>query len=187
VRSELGVGNRPIVLAVGRLQRQKRLDVLVAAAAGWSSADGPIVLIAGDGPESAALRAQIAETGAPVRLLGDRSDVPELLAAATVVALPSEWEARALVAQEAMLAGVPVVCTPVGGLPSLVGAAASIVPVGDTGALQAALEAIVTDPARREQLAAAGLAQAATWPTEASSIDDLAQTYLDLMDRVRLH
>ena len=87
-------------------------------------------MIAGDGPERAALAAQISRTNAPVVLLGARDDIADLLAAADVVALPSEWEARALVAQEALRAGVPLVTTAVGGLPSLVGDAAMFVPGG---------------------------------------------------------
>jgi glycosyltransferase involved in cell wall biosynthesis len=187
VRAEIGVGDRPIVLAVGRLQHQKRLEVLVAAAAIWTDRPGaPVVVIAGDGPAREDLAAQIAATRAPVVLLGHRDDVADLLGAADVVALPSEWEARALVAQEAMQAGVPLVTTAVGGLPSLVGEAAAIVPVGDSVALRAALEAVLGDASRRERMIARGLARARTWPDETTSIDELVETYLDLMRRLRL-
>lgn len=188
VRAELGVGERPVVLAVGRLQRQKRFDVLVAAAAGWCDAEtDPVVLIAGDGPERGELAAQAAASGAPVRLLGNRGDVADLLGAATAFALPSEWEARALVAQEALRAGVPVVSTGVGGLRSLLGEAAAYVPVGDVGALRGTLEAVLADAQRRERMVALGRARALTWPDEATSLDDMVTTYLDLMRRVRLH
>jgi glycosyltransferase involved in cell wall biosynthesis len=187
VRDELGVGTRPLVLAVGRLQRQKRLDVLVEAAAAWAGDDGsPVVVIAGDGPAGDDLAAQIAATHAPVRLLGARDDVADLLAAADVVALPSQWEARALVAQEALRAGVPLVTTAVGGLPSLLGDAAMTVPVGDAAALRAAIEEVLADPARRERMVTLGLARARSWPDEQRSLDDLVQTYLDLIRRVRL-
>ena len=187
VRAQLGVGERSLVLAIGRLQRQKRLDVLVDAAAGWGVDDhSPVVVIAGEGPERESLQAQITANQAPVHLLGAREDIADLLAAADVVALPSQWEARALVAQEAMLAGVPLVTTGVGGLPSLVGEAAIIVPVGDPGALRRALQAVLRDPARRERMIALGHARAATWPDEAQSIDELAGTYLDLRERLRL-
>jgi glycosyltransferase involved in cell wall biosynthesis len=187
VRAELGVGERPMVLALGRLQRQKRLDVLVAAAAAWADRPGaPVVIVAGEGPERDELAAQIAATGAPVTLIGARDDVPDLLEAADVVALPSEWEARALVAQEALRAGVPLVTTGVGGLSSLVGDAAMIVPVGDAAALRYAIETVLEDPDRRRSMVDLGATRALSWPDEARSIDALAGEYLDLIQRMRL-
>ncbi|MBV9486651.1 MAG: glycosyltransferase family 4 protein [Frankiaceae bacterium] len=188
MRTELGVGERPVVLAIGRLQRQKRLDVLVTAAAAWADQpDGPVVVVAGDGPDHDALAAQIAATSAPVKLIGGRGDVPELLGMADVVALPSEWEARSLVAREALQAGVPLVTTGVGGLASLVGEAAEIVPVGDAEALRASLESILRDDAKRDRMIALGRARARSWPDEAGSVDELMAEYLDLIRRVRLH
>jgi glycosyltransferase involved in cell wall biosynthesis len=178
VRVELNAANRPIVLAVGRLQAQKRLDVLVSAAARWADQpDGPLVIVAGDGPDEVALRAQVAASRAPVQLLGARSDIADLLAAADVVALPSIWEARSLVAQEALRAGVPLVTTPVGGLPDLVGDAGLFTPVGDAAALGDALDQVITDPELAARLAASGRAQAARWPTVEESVAELAATY----------
>jgi glycosyltransferase involved in cell wall biosynthesis len=186
LRAELGAGDRPVVLAVGRLHQQKRFDVLVDAASDWPpGTDAPLVLIAGDGPERDALRARIAASGAPVRLLGPREDVADLLAVADVVALPSAWEARSLVAQEALRTGVPLVTTAVGGMPSLVGSAAELVPVGDAAALRSAVAGILADGRRRQELIAGGLARAAGWPSETSILDILEQAYLDLSNRVR--
>ncbi len=82
--------------------------------------------IAGDGPLRAMLTDQIAAADAPVHLLGRRSDIADLLAAADLVVLPSQWEARSLAAQEALLAGRPLVATAVGGLPKLLGAGADV-------------------------------------------------------------
>lgn len=184
VRLDLGVGDRPLVLAVGRLQWQKRFDVLVDAAASWPGGDvSPRVVIAGEGPARQDLATQIAATRAPVSLLGARQDVADLLAAADVVALPSMWEAKALVAQEALRAGVPLVTTAVGGLPSLVGDAAVLVPVGDPAALRDALEGVLYDAHRRADLSAAGRARAAGWPTEQASLDALIGSYRDLLQR----
>lgn len=178
VRAELGAGARPLVLAVGRLQAQKRFDVLVSAAVRWAGReDAPLVVIAGDGPDRTALDAQIAASRAPVVLLGGRSDVADLLGAADVVALSSAWEARSLVAQEAMRAGVPLVTTAVGGLPDLVGDAALQVPAGDPRALGDALGGLLSDPELRSELATRGLARAGSWPTVEDSIRDLVATY----------
>jgi glycosyltransferase involved in cell wall biosynthesis len=187
VRADLGIGDRAVVLAVGRLQWQKRLDVLIDAAASWTADKGaPVVLIAGDGPLRSTLEAQIAATGAAIRLLGASEDVADLLAAADVVALPSEWEAKSLVAQEALHAGVPLVTTAVGGLPALLGDAAEFVPVGDPVALRAAIEGLLAHPDRRAGLAELGRERAASWPTTAQSLDVIVREYLDLISRSRL-
>lgn len=182
VRSSLDAKDRPVVLAVGRLQAQKGFDVLVAAAAGWAGrgADAPLVVIAGDGPDRDKLAAEIRRTGAPVVLLGARADVADLLGAADAVALPSVWEAKSLVAQEALRAGVPLVTTAVGGLPELVGSAAITVPVGDAAALRGAIEAVLADHELHDRLVAGGLARAADWPDEPASLDQLMSIYLDL-------
>lgn len=188
MRLDLGVGDRPLVLAVGRLHQQKRFDVLIEAAASWAGDDDlPFVVIAGDGPDRGQLAAQIAARSAPVALLGARDDVAELLNAADVVALPSQWEARALVAQEALRAGVPLVTTDVGGLAALVGNAALVVPVGDPVALRRAIERVLTDHVERERLIAAGRSQAEGWPDEAANVTQLAQCYLDLIASGRRH
>lgn len=184
VRADLKISNRPVVLAIGRLQAQKRFDVLVDAATGWADRPGsPIVLIAGSGPDETALRARARERHAAVTFLGARSDIPDLLEAADVVALPSTWEARSLVAQEALRAGVPLVTTPVGGLPALLGNAGMVFPVGDSARLRDALLQLTSSSQLAKAVADAGLAQAATWPTIDASVADLASTYRSLVSK----
>lgn len=177
----------PLVLAVARLHPQKRLDVLVTAAAGWppAGAGARRVVVAGDGPLHEALATQIADTGAPVALLGARNDVADLMAAADVVVLTSEWEARSLVAQEALRAGVPLVCTAVGGLPDLVGDAALLVPVADPGAVREAVDRILADEQLRTGLVERGTRRAAGWPTLTQTAAELRDLYLDLRSRSR--
>ena len=92
-------------------------------------------MVAGDGPLEAELTRRIDTERLPVRLLGRRTDVADLLAAADVAVLPSVWEARSLTAQEALRSGTPLVATRVGGVPELVGEAAELVPPGDPVAL----------------------------------------------------
>ena len=136
-----GVGDaaatgRPVVLAIGRLAAQKDLGTLIEAAARWRDLDPPPLLaIAGDGPLAGELRAQAAAHGVDAAFLGHRDDVPDLLAAATVFALPSRWEGQPLVLQEALQAGAAIVATRVGGIPDLVGDAAVLVSPGDPAAL----------------------------------------------------
>jgi glycosyltransferase involved in cell wall biosynthesis len=186
VRESLGVEPElPLVLAVARLHPQKRLDVLLAAAAGWphSGAGARRVVVAGDGPGRKALDAEITRADAPVTLLGARDDVADLMAAADVVVLTSEWEARSLVAQEALRAGVPLVCTNVGGLPELVGDAALLVPVSDPDGVRAAVDRILADTDLRATLIERGQRRAAGWPTPTQTAAALRDLYLDLRSR----
>ena len=180
-RAELGVGTEPVVLTVARLVPQKRLDLLVDAAARVAQDGSPLtVLIVGGGRLHDDLTRQIHATHAPVRLLGERSDVPDLLAAADIFALSSAWEARSFAVQEAMLAGCAVVVPNVGGLPDLV-CDAGLVVSPDAAALAAGIKRLVDDPDERTALAAAGLKRAATWPDEATVIDETIADYLALL------
>jgi glycosyltransferase involved in cell wall biosynthesis len=111
------------VLGAGRLTPQKGFGVLLEAAASWADMDpAPLVVIAGDGPLREELRGQAAALGIDAQFLGHRDDVPALLAAAAVFALPSLWEGQPLILQEALRAGVPVVATRAGGIPGLTAA-----------------------------------------------------------------
>ncbi|MFF0659204.1 glycosyltransferase family 4 protein [Micromonospora tulbaghiae] len=182
VRAEFGVAaDRPLILSVGRLHPQKRYDVLIDAAARWRTrTPAPLVVIAGSGPAYLPLAARISAARAPVTLLGHRGDVADLLGAADLAVVTSDWEARQLFAQEALRAGVPLVATAVGGLPDLVGDAAVLVPPGDVDAVDAAVRDLLDDPVRRADLGRRGLARAATWPTEADTVAALAGLYAEL-------
>ncbi|QES52681.1 glycosyltransferase [Streptomyces venezuelae] len=186
VRAELGAVERPLVIAVGSLVPHRGYSVLLDAARAWLALDPvPLVVIAGEGRLRAELTRRIELEGLPVRLLGRRPDVAELLAAADVAVLPSRWEARSLLAQEALRAGVALVATAVGGVPELVGDAGVLVPYGDAAGLSEAVAKLLTDPARRTALAQAGPVQAATWPTEDDTVAQVLAVYDELMERAR--
>jgi glycosyltransferase involved in cell wall biosynthesis len=182
VRAEFGLNpDQPLVLSVGRLHRQKRHDLLIDAAARWADRDPqPAVVIAGSGPEYVQLAGRILTTGAPVTLAGHRTDVPDLLGAADLAVVTSDWEARQLFAQEALRAGVPLVATAVGGLPELVGTAADLVPPNDLDAFDAAVRRLLDDRGARADLARRGLARAAGWPSEAETAAQVAALYTEL-------
>lgn len=176
--------DRPVVLSVGRLIPQKGHHLLLDASRRLRElAPRPLVAVAGGGPLAGELAARVERESLPVRLLGQRSDVPDLLAAADVVAVTSRWEARALVAQEALRAGAPLVATAVGGIPELVGDAAVLVPPGDAEAFGRAVAALLADPGRRGELARQGTAQAATWPDEAATVAQVLSVYDELVQR----
>ncbi|MFD8211549.1 glycosyltransferase family 4 protein [Streptomyces sp. NPDC059695] len=181
-RAELGAVERPLLMAVGALERGRGYRTLLDAAREWRELDPqPLLVIAGEGRERAFLQRRIFEEGLAVRLIGRRDDVAELLAAADVAVLPSRWEARSLLAQEALRLGVPLVATAVGGVPELVGDAAELVPYGDAGALAGAVRALLDDAERRMDLAAAGRVQAGTWPTEDETVAHVLSVYDELV------
>ncbi|MEU1792023.1 glycosyltransferase family 4 protein [Streptomyces sparsogenes] len=180
-RAELGAVERPLLLAVGRLVTDRGFGPLLDAARVWRALDPqPLLVIAGEGPGRAALQRRIDTEELPVRLLGRRDDVPALLAAADVAVLSSRWEARSLLAQEALHAGVPLVATAVGGVPELVGEAAELVPYGAPEALAGAVIRLLGDPVRRAELAAAGRARTAGWPTEDDTVAHVLSVYDEL-------
>ncbi|MET9816846.1 glycosyltransferase family 4 protein [Streptomyces sp. NPDC006129] len=181
VRAELGAIGRPLLMAVGSLERHRGYDVLLDAARVWRRLDPvPLVVIAGEGPLRGELQGRIEEEGLPVRLIGRRDDISDLLAAADLALLPSRWEARSVLAQEALHARVPLVATDVGGIPELVGDAAELVPYGDAKALADSVVRLLGDPARRELLKDKGARQAASWPTEDETVAQVLSVYDEL-------
>ncbi|MEV6666249.1 glycosyltransferase family 4 protein [Streptomyces nigra] len=180
-RAELGATGRPLLIAVGALERHRGYDVLLDAARAWRALDpAPLVVIAGEGPLRAELQRRIEDEALPVRLIGRRDDVTDLLAAADVALLPSRWEARSVLAQEALHARVPLVATETGGVPELVGDAAELVPYGDSGALADAVVRLLGDPTRRDLLRERGVRQAASWPTEDETVAQVLSVYDEL-------
>jgi glycosyltransferase involved in cell wall biosynthesis len=143
-RSAAAAGEHALVAS--RLASEKGVEVAVQACA---QAGLPLV-VAGDGPHAAALRA-----AGGARFLGRVSDseLADLRARAALVLVPSRSaESFGLAAAEAMAQGIPVVATALGALPELVGDDAVVAP-GDADALAAAARARFGD----EQAGAAGL------------------------------
>ncbi|CAM5254590.1 glycosyltransferase family 4 protein [Streptomyces fumanus] len=180
-RAELGATGRPLLIAVGSLERHRGYDLLLDAAREWRRLDPlPMVVVAGEGSQRAALQRRIEDEGLPVVLIGRRDDIPELLAAADLALLPGRTEARSVFAQEALHAGVPLVAGRTGSMAELVGDAAELVPPGDPVAFAEAVVRLLDDPARRQWLRDAGQAQAATWPTEDETVAQVLSVYDEL-------
>ncbi|MFD5804208.1 glycosyltransferase family 4 protein [Streptomyces sp. NPDC127020] len=182
LRAELGAVERPLLVAVGSLERHRGYDVLLDAARVWRRLDpAPLVVVAGEGPLRAELQGRIESEGLPVLLAGRRDDVPDLLAAADLALLPARRETgRSVLAQEALHACVPLVAAQVGGIPELVGDAAELVPAGDAQGLADAVVRLLGDPGRRDELRARGVRQAATWPTEDETVAQVLSVYDEL-------
>jgi glycosyltransferase involved in cell wall biosynthesis len=97
-----------------------------------------------------------------VHLLGLRSDIPEILHAADVFVLSSDYEGNPLSVMEAMAAGKPMVCTAVGGVPELVedGKCGLLVPQRDVKALAGAMEYMLESPEARKSMGEAAARRA---------------------------
>lgn len=184
VRAELHLDPRePLLLSVGNLYpvkghrtfakaladlRQRRPDLR------WRAA------IAGRGEEGAWLSSFLAEQGLKdqVHLLGYRSDVPHLLAAADIFVLPSDSEGLPLALLEAMLSGKPAVATRVGGVPEALkdGETGLLVPPSRPDRMSRAIERLLDQPALQMRLGAAARNEAARRFTVEAMVD----AYLDL-------
>lgn len=152
VRAALGVSpDVPVALCLARMEPQKRHDLLLRA---WESVDGELWL-AGDGSLRAELEQQ---AGDRVRFLGNRSDVADLLGAADVTVLTSDWEGLPIAVLESLAAGRPVVATDVDGVrEALAGGGGLVVPRGDVAAIASALRSLLSNADARASVAALGL------------------------------
>lgn len=178
-RADMGAAGAPVVLAAGRLAAQKGFDVLIEAMTALRDRDpAPLLVIAGDGPLAAQLARRSRAAGGDVRFLGPRTDIPALLAAADVIAVPSRWEGQPLIVQEALRAGRPLVASRVGGIPDLTGEdAALLVPSDNPGRLASAILAVLDDPALASALGAAAVARAGALPSEPDAVDAAISVY----------
>ncbi|MBI4577680.1 MAG: glycosyltransferase [Planctomycetes bacterium] len=155
----------PVVAAVGRMSREKGHQVLLAALARLNGGrTAARLVLAGDGPDRAALETQARGLGLGGRVvfLGATDEVPRVLAAADVVAHPSHYEGFGLVLLEAMAAGRPVVASRVGGIPEVVeeGRTGLLVPPGDPEAMALALGRVLDDPGLARRMGEAGARRA---------------------------
>ncbi len=188
-RARLGASSDAVVvLLAARLDRWKGHDVLLDAldrlqgVARWECwiAGGP--QSAGEIPRMEALLARVAGSsdGTRVRLLGQRSDVPDLLAAADIVCQPNtEPESFGVGFVEAFAAGLPVVTSAIGGALEIVDASCGVlVPPGDVLAVAEALRALIASPERRRALGSAG-------PARARAVGDVGTNLRRLAEALR--
>jgi glycosyltransferase involved in cell wall biosynthesis len=182
VRGRLGIGSEEILaVAVGSLYPVKGHSVLIDAVAEMLPSTRPVVAIAGSGFEKDSLRARIRSRGVEDRvlLLGYRSDVPDLLAAADIYVMPSLSEGLPMAMIEAMLAGRPVLASDVGGIGELIPSDefGVLVPPGDPDALKDGLLRLAADPALRTRLGAAARRRAEAEFTAATMADQYVRLY----------
>ncbi len=151
----------PLLGFVGRLHPQKNVAALLAAMKQVKERfPAARLVVVGDGELRSALEAQAQALGlqSSVIFAGQRTDVPEILAALDAFTLPSLWEGLPNAALEAMAAGLPVIATRVGGVPEVVvdEVTGLLVPPGDSNALAEAIVRLLQDPDGRQAMGQAG-------------------------------
>lgn len=161
-RAALGLRPGDLVIgSVGRLERQKRFDLLIEAFAEIRRRMGPAarLVIAGDGSLKEALQAQVRALGLEEACLlcGHRNDVARLHHAFDLFVQSSDYEGTPNAVLEAMAFETPLVATDAGGTAELVedGVHGLIVAPGDAPALAAAIQRAIDDPAGAAGRAAA--------------------------------
>jgi glycosyltransferase involved in cell wall biosynthesis len=145
VRARIGVGDEELMLLfVGRVERIKGAHFLIDSVRRLSV---PTHLVLCGPTKSGGYLAELRDAthGCRVTFLGHRTDVPDLMAAADVLVVPSNWfEPQGLVVSEAMACGIPVVASDIGGLAATMrGFPEHLVPPGDRARLGAAIESCV--------------------------------------------
>lgn len=181
-RRALGIEDDDVlILAVGSLYPVKGHEFLIEAMSRMGGADKrAVVVIAGQGQEEDRLRDLARRRGVAdsVRLLGFRSDIPDLLAASDVFVMPSRSEGMPMAMIEAMLAEKAIVASDVGGIPELIAGPhlGVLVEPENAEALAEALTGMVSDPEKRARMGRAVRARA-----EAQfSSDIMVDRYLEL-------
>ncbi len=153
--------DRPIILSVNRLSQEKRLDVLIDAAAKMQS--NAHIALASTGPAEADLRAQVDSLNVRDRVtfLGYIADVDlvALYRLADVFAIPSEADLQSLTTMEAMACGLPVVAANAYALPELVHHEANgfVFSPGDSDELARYLDTLLENEVLRKYMGNASL------------------------------
>ncbi len=150
-------GHMPLVLAVGRLSREKALADLIEAVALLRQGSLPCrLVVVGHGPERPRLEQLATGRQVHVTFAGHVDDPGQYYADAEVFVLPSRSEGSPNVLLEAMAAGVPVVATAVGGIPEMAtdGQHALLVPPAQPARLADAIARLIRDPGLARELAA---------------------------------
>jgi glycosyltransferase involved in cell wall biosynthesis len=144
-------GDPLIVGSVSGLKPVKDFPLLVRA---FSRLEGARLLIAGEGPSRLELEALVLGLG-----LGDRFSLPghadrpeEILPLLDIFVLPSRTEGIPIALLEAMSCGLACVASRVGGVPEVLGDCGVMFEAGSVDELAAALEGLLADKARREEL-----------------------------------
>ncbi len=189
IRATLGLPRDvPIIGLVSGFRMMKGQETVVEAAARLAAEGRRFhVLLIGEGPFAARVRAQVEAAGLRDRIsiLGFVADLPATMAAldiALYAALESDGMSRVLF--EYLASGVPVVASRVGVVPEILedGRTAMLVPAGEPGPLAEAVARLMDDPARRGEIGSAGAALVHARYSGTRLAERLTALYLSLAD-----
>lgn len=177
-----------VIGSVGRLSREKGLDVLLDAFARLPQNGASVrLVVAGDGPLRGKLEAQAQRLGiaSRVEFRGEvpHDAVPDVLAELDIFVMPSRAEGFGVAALEASAMELPVVASRIHGIPDVVrdGRTGLLVPPGDAGALASAIARLVGDRTLRDELGRAGRAfveERYRWQDNVAQMEHLYQHLL---------
>ena len=170
---------------VARLDFQKGFEYLLLAVRELSrSFAGIKVMIAGEGPDRAAIQSMVRNFGlqSQVLLVGKRNDMPAVYAAMDIFVLPSLNEGLPMTVLEAMASARPVIATRVGAVPSVVrdGETGLLVEPRDVAGLAKAISKLLADPDLGRRLGA----RAREWVRQNYTSDAMAQKYQQMYEEV---
>jgi glycosyltransferase involved in cell wall biosynthesis len=180
---------RDELLFVGRLDRQKGVEVALRALAGMTGPAAELPLrVVGSGPDAAALRRLAGELRLAGRVRWDgqlpQAELADRYRRAAVLVVPGRDEGLGLVAVEGQLSGAPVVAAASGGLLDVVadGRTGRTFPPGDPDALARTVEAALADPAATARMAAAACQAAAARFGTAAAARAYAAVYAEALE-----
>ena len=189
VRSQLELkANARLIAVVATLKEQKGHRYLIDAMASIVPRHLDLhVLFVGDGDLREELQVQVKRLnlGDHIHFLGNRSDVPELLAASDLFVLPSLWEGLPKALLEAMATGLPIVASEVSGtvqamIPNQTGI---LVPPGDTRRLAQAIERLLSDAVQAQAMGAAARRRVETNFSARKQAGEYLALYRRLLDK----
>lgn len=189
MRTELGIQNQFVWLAVGRFDEAKDYPTMMQAFAKIRCADATL-LIAGQGPLQGEVQLLCKELKLDdrVHFLGVRTDVPDVMRAADAYIMSSFYEGLPLVLLEAAATGLPIVATDVGGISELVlhGKTGYLVPAGDSNALaEAAITLMMLPEDERLCMGGAGRSNVELHYSLDHVTDLWESLYLQLIHRIK--
>jgi glycosyltransferase involved in cell wall biosynthesis len=183
---------REYLLYVGRLEPRKNLPRLLAAyehVLGRKPEMPPLVLAGAPGWHWAGLEKALQRLGSRTIQLGyvPESDLPALYGGATIFIYPSMYEGFGIPVLEALSCGTPTITSNVSSMPEVVADAAELIDPHSTADIAAAMERLLTDAKRREELREKGLrrASAFSWDHTARLTMDSYLRAIDGADRTR--